>query len=186
MKRRIPLQLPKVKGCQSVTKARQKMFKLVIPPPRHHLPLAHIPPLPLLHSLLVREGGPCSTQHLQKAAKRQQWWGRGREPSPGQWDIPALCCSRVRRAQCPGISGPPNSTCQTAQLLRLPAAWQGTRAPGPCPAGQRVAGPSGSLVHGTQPACRRLSRGCASSRGRRERREQGERERGRERVGERE
>ena len=39
-------------------------------------------PLPLLHSLLVREQGPSRTQHLQNAAKRQQWWGRGRETRP--------------------------------------------------------------------------------------------------------
>lgn len=54
--------------------------------------------------------------------------------------VPALCHSCVHRARCPGTPEPPSSSCPRARLPQLPAAGTGTRAPGPCPAGQGVTG----------------------------------------------
>lgn len=65
MKKRVPLQLPKMRGCQSVTNAGWKRFKLDIPPPIAAQP--------------ARMGtGAQQNPAPSKGSKRLQWWGRGR------------------------------------------------------------------------------------------------------------
>lgn len=52
-------------------------------------------------------------QQLPAPSEQRRRWGR--ESRPDRRHVPALCHSCVRRARCPARSGPPSSTCPTAQ-----------------------------------------------------------------------